>query len=56
MTKLTPKLTEVVSQYQSDSSYAPQIECANLKYGFTPAFRARTGCIALPAFLVSETR
>lgn len=55
----TPQLTgvvQVLSQYQYDKSYTPQIEWANLKYDFSPAFRARIGRIGLPAFLVSETR
>ncbi len=57
--KFTPQLSgvvQVVSQYQYDNSYTPQVEWANLKYEFTPAFRARIGRIALPAFLLSETR
>jgi hypothetical protein len=57
--KFTDKLTAVVqvlSQYQHDRTFTPQIEWANLKYQATPELSVRVGRIALPTFFVSETR
>lgn len=47
---------QALSQYRYDHSFTPQMEWANLKYKFTPNFSARIGRIALPTFLVSESR
>jgi hypothetical protein len=56
---LTDKLTgvvQVVTQQQHDNSYTPQIEWANLKYALTPEVSVRLGRVALPAFMISDTR
>ena len=47
---------QVISEYQSDSTWRPTVEWANLKYSFTPDFYVRAGRIALPTFLNSDTR
>jgi len=49
-------VVQVVSQYQYDSSYTPQIEWANVKYKLTPDLSVRLGRIALPSYLMSESR
>lgn len=57
--RFNPELSAVaqlVTQYQYDSSWTPQIEWANVQYQFTPALRVRLGRIATPAFMISETR
>lgn len=57
--RFTPDLTavvQVVTQHQYDNSWTPQIEWANVQYQFSPALRARVGRIAMPTFMVSETR
>lgn len=47
---------QAITQYQHDRTFAPQIEWLNLKYSFTPALSARVGRIALPTFMVSDSR
>ncbi|MBC7991949.1 MAG: hypothetical protein H7Z15_01725 [Rhizobacter sp.] len=47
---------QVVSQYQHDSSYTPQVEWLNVKYKPTSDLTLRLGRIALPAYLMSESR
>ncbi len=47
---------QAISQYRYDRTFTPNIEWANLKYQFTPNFSARVGRIALPTFLVSDSR
>lgn len=57
--EFTPKLAAVVQavvQQQHDGSWAPQIEWANLQYRISPAWRVRLGRIAMPTFMISETR
>jgi len=57
--KFTPELSAVlqgVTQHQYDNSWTPQVEWANVQYQFSPALRVRVGRIAMPAFMVSETR
>ncbi len=49
-------VVQVVSQHQYDNSYSPEIEWANIKYQLTPELSLRAGRIALPSFLLSETR
>jgi hypothetical protein len=56
---LTPRLSavlQVISEQNSDNSYRPHVEWANIKYQFTPDFSVRVGRIVLPAFLLSDTR
>jgi hypothetical protein len=48
-------VVQVVSQYQSDGSYRPQVEWANLKYQITPDVDIRAGRIALPTFMYSDS-
>ena len=57
--RLTDRFTVVVqavSQHQYDGTYRPAIEWANIKYAFTPDLSVRLGRIALPAFMISESR
>lgn len=57
--RFTPELSavlQVMTQHQYDNSWTPQIEWANVQYQFTPALRVRLGRIALPAYLLSQTR
>lgn len=49
-------VVQVVSSQTSDNNYRPHIEWANVKYAVTPDLSVRVGRIALPSFLVSETR
>ena len=57
--KITDKLSavvQVVSSLTNDNNFEPHIEWANVKYSFTPDLSVRVGRIALPSFLVSDTR
>lgn len=57
--RLTERLTavvQVVAQHQYDNSFAPQLEWANLRLRLTPDLSVRAGRIALPIFMVSDTR
>jgi hypothetical protein len=57
--KFTKDLTgvvQVVAQHRYDNSHTPALEWANLKYQLTPELSVRGGRIALPTFLVSESR
>jgi hypothetical protein len=47
---------QAITQYQHDRTFKPQIEWLNLKYSFTPNLSARVGRIALPTFMVSDSR
>jgi hypothetical protein len=47
---------QALSQYQYDKSFKPQIEWANLKYSITPDLSVRLGRIALPTFMISDSR
>jgi hypothetical protein len=49
-------VVQVVSQYQYDSSYTPQIEWANVKFKVTDNLSVRLGRIAAPSYLMSESR
>lgn len=49
-------VVQALSQYQADRTFAPKIEWANIKYAFTPEFSARVGRIALPTFMLSDSR
>lgn len=56
---LTPQLSavvQVVAQQQHDNRWTPRIEWANVQYRFSPALRVRLGRIAMPTFMISETR
>ena len=57
--KINDKLSavvQVVSSLNADNNFEPHIEWANVKYSFTPDLSLRLGRIALPSFLVSDTR
>lgn len=57
--KFTDKLTgvvQVISSLNTHNNYQPHIEWANLKYAFTPNLSVRIGRIALPVFMISDTR
>jgi hypothetical protein len=47
---------QALTQYQHDRSFTPQIEWANLKYAFSSDLSVRVGRIALPTFMISESR
>lgn len=47
-------VVQLVSQYNYDSTYTPQVEWANLAYRVTPDFDLRLGRFAASTFLVSE--
>lgn len=47
---------QVVSEYQADGSYSPDVEWANVKYAFSPDAYIRFGRIALPTFMDSDNR
>lgn len=47
---------QIISEYQSDNSYNPVVEWANIKYAFAPDAYIRAGRIALPTFLNSDSR
>ena len=49
-------VVQVISQYQYDSSYWPQVEWANVTYKATDSLNLRVGRIALPSYLMSESR
>ena len=56
LTPHTSAVLQVVSEYQADSTYRPDIEWANVKYAFTPNVYIRVGRIVLPTFLNSDHR
>ena len=49
-------VAQVISQYQYDASYWPQLEWGNVTYKPTDSLNLRVGRIALPAYLMSESR
>jgi hypothetical protein len=55
---LTDRLSAVVqvmSQYQYDGTFRPDLEWANVKFLVTPDLSIRAGRIAIPTFMVSDT-
>jgi hypothetical protein len=48
-------VVQAVSQYQSNGTYRPDVEWANIKYQITPELDIRAGRIALPTFLYSDS-
>jgi hypothetical protein len=55
----TPRFSAIVqgvAQQNSDGSYTPHLEWANLKYTFTSDASVRAGRIVLPSLLVSDSR
>ena len=56
--RFSPRLSavlQVVSKHRYDNSWTPEIEWANVKYQFTPAFSARLGRTVAPMFMRSDT-
>jgi len=49
-------VVQLVAQHQSDNDYAPRLEWANLRFQLTSDVSARIGRIALPLFMVSDSR
>jgi hypothetical protein len=49
-------VAQVISQYQYDASYWPQLEWGNVTYKPVDSLSLRVGRIALPAYLMSESR
>jgi len=49
-------VVQVVSEQQSDGSYRPRVEWANVKYDFTPDLSARVGRFVLSPFMASDNR
>lgn len=47
---------QVLTKYQYDGSYKPQVEWANVKYRVTPDLDLRAGRVALPLTLLAESR
>jgi hypothetical protein len=55
----TPRFSAIlqgVAQQNSDGSYTPHLEWANLKYAFTADASVRAGRIVLPSLLFSDSR
>jgi hypothetical protein len=55
---LTDRLSAVVqvlSQYQHDRTFKPDVEWANLKFQFTPDLDLRAGRIAIPTYMYSDS-
>ncbi|WP_457425829.1 hypothetical protein [Roseateles sp. P5_E7] len=49
-------VVQVISQHQADNSFRPLLEWANVKYQFNESLSFRAGRIALPSYLLSESR
>lgn len=49
-------VVQIVSQYNYDSTYTPQVEWANVKYEFTPDFSVRAGRTVASPFMLSDVR
>jgi hypothetical protein len=48
-------VVQVMSQYQYDGTFKPDLEWGNLKYQVTPDLSIRAGRIAIPTFMVSDS-
>lgn len=49
-------VVQVVAQHQGNNSFNPDLEWANVKYKFNDSVSVRLGRIALPPYLISESR
>jgi hypothetical protein len=49
-------VVQVVAQDQSNNTFSPRIEWANLQYAFTPDLKVRVGRTALPTLITSDSR
>ena len=57
--RLSNKLSavvQVIAEQRYDNSTTPYVEWANLKYEVTPEFSVRAGRIALPTYVLSDSR
>jgi hypothetical protein len=48
-------VAQIMSQYQYDGTFKPDLEWFNLKYLLTPDLSIRAGRIAIPTFMVSDS-
>jgi hypothetical protein len=48
-------VVQIMSQYQYDGTFRPDLEWANVKYQVTPDLSIRAGRIAVPTFMVSDS-
>ena len=56
---LSPQISsvlQIVSEYQPNGTYNPEVQWANVKYAFDKDIYIRAGRIAIPTFLYSDTR
>lgn len=49
-------VVQVIARDQTNNTFSPRVEWANLGYKITPDLQVRVGRIALPLFMVSDTR
>jgi hypothetical protein len=49
-------VVQLVSQYDDEGQYTPQVEWANIRYAFTPDLSLRLGRIVTATFMESESR
>jgi hypothetical protein len=49
-------VVQIIARQQTNNTFSPRIEWANVKYAFTPDLSVRIGRTALPIFASSETR
>jgi hypothetical protein len=57
--QFTPQLSamlQLISEQNSDNTYTPHVEWANISYQLTSEFSVRVGRIVLPTFLLSDSR
>jgi hypothetical protein len=55
-TKQLSAVVQVISQQESDDSYRPAVQWANIKYQVTDDFTARVGRTVMPFLLYSDSR
>lgn len=48
-------VVQIVSQYQYNGTFTPDLEWGNLKYQFTPDLDIRVGRTAIPTYMVSDS-
>jgi len=49
-------VVQLLSQHAYDNSFTPAVEWANVKFQVTPELAVRAGRVALPSYLISESR
>jgi hypothetical protein len=55
LTNRLSAVVQVMSQYQYDGTFRPDLEWANVKYLITPDLSIRAGRIAIPTFMISDS-